>query len=433
MNKLFLSGAVALLISGCGGGGGSTTPTATNTAPSTPVTTQAVTCTNPHAADYPATFNGPWPTPTPTQKLDSNIVRSAAFKDYYAGMFGSLSSNCTSEEYTKLMYTLTLDRLKALNVQRAWIYNFAHWTDASHTNWTIARKNWEIPESTLVWILSEAKKRNIEIYISWQFSVQDFDGDKLWTSADENSIEVMRKIMDAHQSVMIDLADFAQANNVPGIALDWNAMYVPAMTTHKGYMTQRFAEIAGQVRQKYTGKLVYGQQVVPEYNEELYSKIDYIMIDLWNIRLTNVEAINMSVENVEAATLREFNRQFSILQKDGQVQKPVIFKFLVQSRDKFFTEGWKEDGFCISEVLANGNTHKCIQETYTTDFSVQAVGVEGILRAIKKQTQFKVESVEYNAVWLTDTLQPGKEGFPNISQSVRGKPAEKIIQYWFSK
>jgi hypothetical protein len=24
------------------------------------------------------------------------------------------------------------------------------------------------------------------------------------------------------------------------------------------------------------------------------------------------------------------------------------------------------------------------------------------------------------------------EGFPNISQSIRGKPAEKIIKYWYT-
>ena len=34
--------------------------------------------------------------------------------------------------------------------------------------------------------------------------------------------------------------------------------------------------------------------------------------------------------------------------------------------------------------------------------------------------------------WLTDTLIPGEEGFPNLSQSIRGKPAEEIVKYWYT-
>ena len=35
-------------------------------------------------------------------------------------------------------------------------------------------------------------------------------------------------------------------------------------------------------------------------------------------------------------------------------------------------------------------------------------------------------------IWLTDTLIPGEEGFPNLSQSIRGKPAEEIVKYWYT-
>ena len=66
-------------------------------------------------------------------------------------------------------------------------------------------------------------------------------------------------------------------------------------------------------------------------------------------------------------------------------------------------------------------------------FSAQAVGMEGMLQAIAEQTYFDISGVDiHTGYWLTETLLPGREGFPNLSQSIRGKPAEKIVKYWYS-
>ena len=34
--------------------------------------------------------------------------------------------------------------------------------------------------------------------------------------------------------------------------------------------------------------------------------------------------------------------------------------------------------------------------------------------------------------WLTDTHILGEEGFTNLSQSIRGKPAEEIVKYRYT-
>jgi hypothetical protein len=76
-----------------------------------------------------------------------------------------------------------------------------------------------------------------------------------------------------------------------------------------------------------------------------------------------------------------------------------------------------------------------------TDFSAQAIFVEGMLRAIDKDPWFSTKgTTATTAYWLSDTLIPDSrqssqlviEGFPNFSQSVRGKPAEKIIKAWYT-
>ena len=66
-----------------------------------------------------------------------------------------------------------------------------------------------------------------------------------------------------------------------------------------------------------------------------------------------------------------------------------------------------------------------------------------MLRAIDVQASFEtLGTTASTAYWLSDSLMPGAdqypastqtlEGFPNLSQSVRGKPAENIIKYWYT-
>ena len=99
----------------------------------------------------------------------------------------------------------------------------------------------------------------------------------------------------------------------------------------------------------------------------------------------------------------------------------------------YWVKGWTEDGFCISGSLDDGTTDECIQNYYTTDFSAQAIGMEGMLQAINQQSYFEIMGVDvHTGYWLTDTLIPGEEGFPNLSQSIRGKPAEEIVKYWYT-
>ena len=104
----------------------------------------------------------------------------------------------------------------------------------------------------------------------------------------------------------------------------------------------------------------------------------------------------------------------------------------VQSREDYFINGWKEDGFCTSGTLEDNTPDDCMQEHYTIDFSLQALGIEGIMQALSEQYTFSVESTDiHTGYWLSQTLTPGVEGFPNLSQSIRGKPAEHIVKYWY--
>ena len=119
-----------------------------------------------------------------------------------------------------------------------------------------------------------------------------------------------------------------------------------------------------------------------------------------------------------------------------------MFNVCAQSHASFFSTGWIEDGYC-TQATVDDITYECIQYEVKTDFSAQAVFTEGLFRAIDTQGYFETLGTTTSAgYWLSDTLIPDAnqlptstetlEGFPNMSQSIRGKPAEKLFKYWYT-
>ncbi|MFT6918138.1 MAG: hypothetical protein ACJA2G_000750 [Cognaticolwellia sp.] len=92
------------------------------------------------------------------------------------------------------------------------------------------------------------------------------------------------------------------------------------------------------------------------------------------------------------------------------IELPVTLIIQVQSREDFFLNGWKEDGFCTPGSLEDGTKVSCIQASFVTDFSVQSVGIEGIMQAIEEQDTFMINSVDiHTGYWLSPTLTPNFE------------------------
>ena len=117
-----------------------------------------------------------------------------------------------------------------------------------------------------------------------------------------------------------------------------------------------------------------------------------------------------------------------------------MFNAFAQSHAGFLSNGWLEDGFCTQGTVNDVATN-CIQYQIETDFSAQAIFTEGLFRAVDTQGWFEtLGTTTSTGYWLSDTLIPDTgqssaktiEGFPNISQSIRGKPAEKLFKYWYT-
>jgi hypothetical protein len=448
MKKLVLLSA--LILTACGGGGDNKTTVTSNVTTQSappPAVVQQSTCKNPHNADYPDIYRGSWPTPTPANKFNPKVLRSVSLKDYYAGNGAWRYKECKGDEYSKLMYTITLDRLKALGVEKTWIYQFGPWMDGKKEVWTMDKKDYQIPEHMVEFFVVEAKKRGIDVYLAWQFHTVDRTGYSMFQLGDWLDEKMLRTVLESHRLNMIEMAKFSQRVGIKGLSADWNAMNIGNLHQHRELWITEMVRTVDSIREHFKGDVTYGQSMVPWYDERIYSKVDAIHLSV-TPKLTDVENINLSVENVKARALQNIHDSFLHMTNGNLSAKlpPVIFSMSIQSRDKYFTEGWVEDGFCVSGTKKDGGKTDCIQREYVTDFSVQAVGVEGVLQAIFEQRYAEVYAVDFHtSYWLTDDLQPGNYGrddfakidnqsdFPNLSQSIRGKPAEQIVKHWFSK
>lgn len=453
MNKYYIF-FVALFLTACGGGEDSApTPSIAiqstqppSNPPPTP-TTQQATCSNPHKSDYPDIYRGPWPIPTPNDKFESKFVRGISLKDYHVGNAAWLyKGSCTSEEYTKLMYTLTLDKIQSLNADQLWVYQYGPWTDGTQSVWTMDKSNYQIPEQMLTFIVTEARKRNIKVNLVWQFHNIDAKGNTMFNHSETLTTDLMTTVLESHRLNMIEVAKYAQSVGINALSVDWNALSLGGIhTVHRELFVTKMSQTIDGIKQSFNGRLSFGQKGTPFYDERIFNKIDFMHISI-NPILSDIELVNFGVENVKAAALRQISDRYNnVNAPTGAKLPPVEFVIAVQSRDKYFKEGWVEDGFCISGTNSDGSANNCIQKTYVTDFSVQAVGIEGIFQAIQEQKLFQVYGIDlHTSFWLTDNVTPSPEhwdnhakmyntDFPNLSQSIRNKPAEKIVQHWYSR
>lgn len=450
-NKVISTFVLAVFLSACGGGGGSSSSTETPPPSATPPPVTA-TCSNPHNPDYPDEYLGKFELPSPRGELSSHITRGISFKDYapyllWSSFSESERGNCSQDEYVKLMYLQALQAMKATGVQRSWLYNYGRW-NAENELWVVEESEYNLPNRYVKYIVEQAAALDIDIYYAWQFTGNDVNFKDLVVLGETMTKEKLDQILDAHQHNMITQAKYGQEIGIKGIAADWNAMNINIPTDElKDYYLDRFAEIIDDIRANFDGEIVWGQIGNVTNDERIFSRIDSILVNAMNAGgstiFTEEENANLTPELVKEKTLESLEgirTQIYCLDihqpcwhGKSDIELPVILNVMVQSRDNFFLKGWKEDGFCTSGTLENGDATDCIQEAFVTDFSVQAIGIEGIMRALAEQNTFEVSSVDmHTSYWLSETLVPGKEGFPNISQSVRGKPAESVLKYWYT-
>lgn len=412
-------------------------------------------CVNPHTdTKYPETYIGNWPIPQPSRSLDRNIVRMIGLKDYHEQGDSNVSPTifdpaCPKNWYAKLMITNTLDKLKSLGTERVWLFNYSPWQDISAENLVIRKERQQYPDEMIKFVVDEANKRGMEVYYNWMLDITDGNGNFIYHFNTNISTSTLTRLLNGYNNHMREHVKFLESIGVKGVTIDWGAMFVYNMHEHKALMYSKFTELAIDMRKSFSGKLLLNSSaMIHTYDEKLFSYADYYLAGVLPM-ITETEFNNKSVAAIKRSVRCQLSLTYLRLNNavphDGRCIEnptktnikvpPIIFEMLVQSRDRYLREGWIEDGFCTPGKLPNGTNTDCIQNSYVTDFSSQAFVTNAVLEELTTQTIFPtVAAINAGHYWHTDEIVPkDRRGFPNLSQSVRGKPAEEVIRYWFAK
>lgn len=427
MRKLI--SVLALFLTACGGG--VTLPDGTVIPPVS--TTYNSNCNlKTYNTTYPNEYLGSNSIPTPTQRFDSTIKRMIGLKDYYPYD----NNNCATQiEYTRLLYKKTLDRLQTLGVDTVEIYQYGPVNDFNSPVWSVNASRLQIPESELTWFFQEAHRRNLKVTLVWQLWNVDALNNTINTT---NPTEAeMVKVLRGWGNVIKSMAIVSAENKVDNLLIQWSAFHYPIVSSYPETATREFLSIISDIRTVYSGKLFMGTPRF--YDKRIIEKVDAIVIPLAPSNWSYMDDVNMSVSLLKqrySDAIAGIYLDFSLYTGMDPKTIPIIWDFNIQSRDKALSQGWVEDGFCVdnSSNIVPFISLSCVQKNYVTDFSVQAMAIEGAFQAIKDQSYFKTYGVNFSTgYWHTDNLVASDEGFPNLSQSIRGKPAENIVKAWFQK
>ena len=429
-------------------------------------------CVNPHNADIPRSYIGEYELPIPQNSFGDNHLKVIGFKDYsvrqpykaYKNAGASWVDGCTEIEYKKLMYRMTLRRLKAHGVNTVSIYNYGYWNDDGDV-WEVEHSTKDLTDADIELITVTAHDFGMDVHYVWQFNMRIANTDRLLFPFDGSvrlEMPLLKSIMDAHERHILWEADRLESIGVGSMSADWNAMWMcfscgvddqgntqAETDTLKDYYMERMGIIIDKIREKFSGKLYIGEGVV--WNDKrVFDKVDGVGFSP-DMRLTTEEVATATVDLLQEKAATSIQRKYEewncldnqpCWHNSSTTIPKVIFNFFSQSNTRYLSKGWWEDGFCTEGTL-DGVYYECTQYEIQTDFSAQAILTEAVLRAIDNQVVFEtLGTTTTTGYWLSDTLyaEPNQqpidgvplEGFPNISQSIRGKPAEKIIKYWYT-
>jgi hypothetical protein len=395
---------------------------------------------------YPAEYLGAFPIPAPTGRLPTSVVRGMAFTDDYptlASRYPPLNSVCTDQNlYARSIWKEMLNRIQQDGATRVWIYNWTGFDDFTKANWGLSKSFMAMSDSNFQFVVAEAKKRNLEVFYSHMFDYIDLQGRTLAPALSVDTLiklmtkDDFRKTLDSYHSLIVAQARLAQQFGVAGMQVDW--AYPGLMQIVQGqpnydpeFRTMYLNELSliiDDIRAVFAGKIEIGALAAPALDNGIAAKIDAISFTLNIGSITAEENKSLTVNFLKNKYKSLIQQKYlEIYDQIGNVVKklPVIWRVQAQSHYNYYVTGWIGAVFC--------ETDQCIYQK--TDYSVQAMGYEAMLEAINEQTDFMSDSVIIDAgYWLTDDMVPrsdGSTGFPNLHQSVRNKPAENIVRYWF--
>ena len=387
----------------------------------------------------PPEYFGAFPIPTPMQRLSTSVARGIAFKDDFdLGHHIPVDKECTDRTlFAHNLIIESLSRMQQDGADHVWMYNWGFIDDFSKQSWTMIKSLNRFSDEDTKFIVDEAKKKHMSVYLQWSHLPTDSLNNSL-VSDGNYTPESLTKIMNVYRDVLVGQAKYGGEIGLAGIEVDQDCFNINNIWEDPRLMEIYVASIVAtvkDVRQVFSGKVVYGGGTM---DPRITSIVDSIVIfPFLDRKLTVEQNNNLSVQLVKNAYLKvikDAKNNYDYFMNGTHSDIPVIWRIQNQSTREYYVKGWNEDCCCP--------TPDCPQLKLEIDYSTQAIGTEAALEAIKEQTYFPNTIGLYfgTGYWFTDDVRPyqfksdpTQYSFPNVSQSIRNKPAESIVRYWFGR
>lgn len=379
------------------------------------------------SVQYPKEFMGNLPYVSlegtgPTGQSLKNIPLGLSIKDNWSHGTPNPNQNSGCGTSNRDAFVLALQRAKSIGATYATVANYVCLANADlpDQDW------WSSPEiaiskTDLLWMSEQARAQGMKLRLMTQVCPQDGLGQRLTSKV---SAAWLERFFNGYKAWIVEHGRVLQGSQFEAISADWGD-WNPDWTAEYAEIRERgLADVIQGLRTAYSGKLYQSSLWGSWQNiQNITSKVDYVQLMIqspWN--LTSSQKANPSLADMKTGY------RSSIEWLNGLVGSttPVQFWLQIQSHKKFLDVGWVEDSGCWKPY-----TSVCYGEQgVTTDFGLQALLTQAALEVIREQRSVQVESVSGGGFWLGDNLAP-KESFPNISQSIRNKPAEFIVYKWW--
>jgi len=349
----------------------------------------------------------------------TSFRRIAWLKDVWSKPNPSYIPGCRGD--TRQAFSATLARLKKLGTDAIFV---TPWTsfDTSVTPWRVLNpaetRSSTIDDDDLEWIVQTAKAAGFAVY--WRNQIQgaqSADGQPL--PSPSPTVENVLKSYDALESYLKERGAFLQRIGVDGVSLtSWYWAGFRTILDEPTYL-DRTRRLIQNLKTTYSGKIMYDASSDVASDDYLSTAIDYYMgLDFPTLSQAELNQLSVAILKPKFVSIV----QDIVSRVNG---KPIIWDIDLASRaDVLATADYLEETFCTPSPA------NCTQETKQADFGLQAIVHEAALEAIFETAPapFGID-VQY---WMDDNLLPTTT-FPNVAVSIRGKPAEAIIQQWFAR
>jgi hypothetical protein len=357
-------------------------------------------------------------------------LRGYELKDDWQVGNPTFNIDCTGDSH--VAFQRTIARVKAAHGDYIKIIQWTYVDDSNPSSWTIVTPESlhtsTISDAELTWAVSQIHAAGLQARLQMQIQSD------LNAQTPATTLNNVNLFLAAYGDYMVGRGNLAQSLGIDAMSLDGN--FWSSFNGFESTYASQLVTVAQRLKQVYSGKLWAQLDSKLFADPNLINYVDYVTTTPY---YNNPAAIESNISNLSVSEINaQLSNYVNYLKANAPSNKPLIVSVGVPSRADYFNfnPAYVEETACVP---SGGNP--CVEQSETTDFSLQAITYEGILETTTS-AGLNIGAVETAGYWLVDSLlpdlsslnsSPPQSTFPNLAFSIRNKPAEALLNLWYSK